>query len=143
GELLALVERLLDGGASRPLVATSAEAVPAGDAPVRDEKLPELPTLQDPDRMQAHLREATGDPTLALAGIHVQRHKPGRRAILRYDVAGAEPIWGKIFASKRGPRVHEVTRTICDARAFGPEVTLPDPVTYVPALRLLLQRAVP
>ncbi len=113
------------------------------DTGIRDVKLPELPVLQDPVRMQAHLRDATGDPELELTGVHVQRHKPGRRAILRYDVANAEPIWGKIFASKRGPRVHKITKAICDARAFGPEVTLPDPISYDRELRLLLQRSVP
>jgi aminoglycoside phosphotransferase (APT) family kinase protein len=133
GSLLDQVESLLAGSAGPRSL----------DPDIRDPKLPELATLQDPNQMQAHLRDATGDPALALDGIHVQRHKPGRRAILRYDVAGSEPIWGKIFASKRGPRVHEITRAICDARAFGPEVALPDPIAFVPELRLLLQQAVP
>src|SRR5690606_7090338 len=88
-------------------------------------------------------RDATGDQSLNLTRIYVQRHKPGRRAILRYDVEGSAPIWGKIFASKRGPRVHEITRKICDVRAFGPDVALPDPIAFVTDLRVLLQRSVP
>ena len=114
-----------------------------GRVAILDEKLPELPALQDPGRMEAALRQATGDTGLVLEGISVWRHKPGRRAIIRYDIAGAAPIWGKVFASTRGPRVHEITRAICDARAFGPVVALPDPVAFLPDLRVLLQRAVP
>src|SRR5690606_11452049 len=97
----------------------------------------------DSARVQHALRAATCSPALELTGIHIQRRKPGWRAIVRYDVAGEEPIWGKIFASRRGPRVYEITRLICGARAFGPDVSLPDPIAFVPELRLLLQRSVP
>lgn len=93
--------------------------------------------------MREALRQATGNDSLVLTGIHIQRHKPGRRAIIRYDIADSEPVWGKVFASKRGPRVHEITRQICEARAFGPEVALPDPIAFLPDLRVLLQRSVP
>jgi thiamine kinase-like enzyme len=133
GEIVALIERVL--GCPMPQGAESTS--------IADEKLPELPALQDMARMQAELRDATGDQSLNLTRIHVQRHKPGRRAILRYEMEDSAPIWGKIFASKRGPRVHEITRMICDARAFGPDVALPDPISLVTDLRVLLQRSVP
>jgi Ser/Thr protein kinase RdoA (MazF antagonist) len=136
-EMLALIERVL----GCPVLPDTRSGVQPSS--IADDKLPELPALQDVARMQATLRDATGDQSLNLTRIHLQRHKPGRRAILRYDVEGSAPIWGKIFASKRGPRVHEITRKICDVRAFGPDVALPDPIAFVTDLRVLLQRSVP
>src|SRR5690606_35633424 len=136
-EMLALIERVL----GCPVLPDTRSGVQPSS--IADDKLPELPALQDVARMQATLRDATGDQSLNLTRIYVQRHKPGRRAILRYDVEGSAPIWGKIFASKRGPRVHEITRKICDARAFGPDVALPDPIAFVTDQRVLLQRSVP
>lgn len=78
-----------------------------------------------------------------LTSIRVVRHKAGRRAILRFDLNANQHLYGKTFASQRGQKVYEVTRMITSARAFGPAVTLPEPVAFLPDLKLLLLRAVP
>ncbi|MCC6314330.1 MAG: phosphotransferase, partial [Thermomicrobiales bacterium] len=140
-DILDLTAQALDRAASpRSPVAL---AIDPDAAPVRDDALPELLALQDPTPMQRALRAATGNSALMLAGIRLQRHKPGRRAVLRYDMVGDDAIWGKIFASNRGTRVHEIARAICAARAFGPDVALPDPIAFLPELRVLLQRSAP
>jgi len=82
-----------------------------------------------------------GKPAV-LHQIEVVRHKPGRRAILRYDLESGERFFGKTFASKRGPKVYEIARIIAASNAFGPDVSLPDPVAWLPDLKLLLQRPV-
>jgi len=117
--------------------------------PIVDPALPQLEALQDPVRMASELATARSE-AVAGVSIAVVRHKPGRRCILRYDVrpgrpgdGGAERLYGKTFASDRGPRVEAVTRAISTASAFGPEVRLPEPVAYLPHLKLLLQREVP
>jgi Ser/Thr protein kinase RdoA (MazF antagonist) len=114
----------------------------AGPEAIEDSKLPHLPALQDHDRMA---REVSGMGTLR--AIELVRHKPGRRAILRYTVlrqdGRVEHLYAKTFASERGPRVFAVTRAITDARAFGADVQLPEPVAFLPSLKAIVQRSVP
>lgn len=111
-----------------------------------DPALPHLGTVADPDAMQVELSRATGDDGFTLQGIHLVRHKPGRRAILRYDVetvCGRSVLYAKTFASERGPKVYAITTTIVKAAAFGPDIALPAPVAYLPYLRTIVQRGVP
>jgi Ser/Thr protein kinase RdoA (MazF antagonist) len=119
---------------------TSSAKIPPGT--IRDPELPHLCALRDPGRMT---RELTAMGTLR--SIELIRHKPGRRAILRYTVrrpdGTIEHLYGKTFASERGPRVFAIARAIVAARAFGPDVRLPEPVAFLPELKLLVQRSVP
>lgn len=115
-----------------------------------DPALLQLDTLQDRAAMSVKLAEATGDPSLTVTSIDLVRHKAGRRAVLRYEITGqstgaapADLLYGKTFASERGPRVQEISRLICSAAAFGPRVSLPDPVVYLPEVKLLVQKPVP
>jgi aminoglycoside phosphotransferase (APT) family kinase protein len=112
---------------------------PASRNTVTDPALPQLATLQDPVAMALRLPNARKKRLR----INVVRHKPGRRAILRYELSGGESFFGKTFASARGPKVHEITRDITAAQAFGPGVSLPDPVAYLDDIKLLLLRTVP
>lgn len=113
----------------------------AASATIDDPKLPQLRALRDHDRMTREL-SAMG----TLHNIELIRHKPGRRAILRYTVrqddGRTEHVYGKTFASERGPRVFGIARMIVDARAFGADVRLPEPIAYRPDLKLLVQRSV-
>lgn len=137
------VERIIDlADACLSESPGSFQGPPERVPPIVDPALPQLGELQSHDRMAAEL-SGTG----SLQRIEATRHKLGRRAILRYtiqrDDGGIEHIYGKTFASERGPRVFEITRTIAAARAFGPDVRLPDPIAYLADLKLLVQRSVP
>lgn len=117
---------------------------PSANGMVADDLLPQLTQLQDRAMMSASLAGALGEPVI-VTGIDVVRHKPGRRAVLRYAIdrrGSREIFYGKTFASERGAGVHQVTAQIASARAFGPDVALPDPVAFVPALKLLAQQEV-
>ncbi len=94
-------------------------------------------------------RTVYAEPT-EVTKVGIVRHKPGRRCILRYDlkvgVGGhgrPERLYAKTFASERGPRVYAAIKAIETACACGEDVRLPEPVGYLPQLKLLLQREVP
>lgn len=143
------VERLLHL-CERRLEEHGAQRVPPPvPAPYHDPALPQLRSLLDRQRMAGELERVVYSEPVEVAGAEVARHKPGRRAIVRYDLrvggegdARRERLYGKTFASERGPRVYEAIRAITTARACGPEVSLPEPVAYLAALKLLLQREV-
>jgi len=107
-----------------------------------DATLPQLHALQDHRQMSQAL-SGLG----ALLGIELVRHKPGRRVLLRYTVerhdGGTEHLYGKSFASKRGGRVFATARLIAAARAFGTDILVPDPIMFLPDLKLMVQRSVP
>jgi Ser/Thr protein kinase RdoA (MazF antagonist) len=130
--ILEVAEGLLDSG----------QCVSPAPAAIADPALPQLKALQDPGRMAACLEDALGNGPVAIRDIEVVRHKPGRRAILRYRLRDGEHVYGKTFASSRGPKVHEITRQITSARAFGADVALPESVGYLPGLNTLLQREI-
>jgi len=154
--ILSLVELRLEN-------ASRAVSPPPQSSPIADPALPQLTTLQDTAAMTArfvncHSDEGgislCGDVQQSLNGTHsapqtalvqhveVVRHKLGRRVILRYDLATGGRLFGKTFASGRGAKVYEIARTIAAAQAFGPDIALPDPVAWLPDLRLLLQKPV-
>ncbi|MBA2277592.1 MAG: phosphotransferase [Chloroflexia bacterium] len=122
----------------------------ATSGPVRDPALPQLQTLQNPIQMAAELGRIDAGRPISVQAIALIRHKPGRRAIVRYDIGPdgcdggrADRLYAKTFASERGARVYQITRAIATAQAFGPDVALPEPVAFLPHLKLLVQRAVP
>jgi Ser/Thr protein kinase RdoA (MazF antagonist) len=112
-----------------------------------DPGLPQLAALTHPLVVGAALEsEVYGQPVRVSAALAV-KHKPRRRCTLRYDLEiGAERradrLYGKTFASERGPRVYRTWQAVSVAQAFGPEVALPEPVAHLVRLRLLLQREV-
>ncbi len=113
---------------------------------IADDALPQLRTLQERDTMSQLVAVVLGDPSAAVADIAVVRHKAWRRATLRYRISRVgrdEIIFGKTFASDRGARVYETWTRIAEARAFGDDVAVPEPVALVPEVKLLMQRAVP
>jgi len=146
--LVELAERCLSQSeAGQPAKAAN---MPGGCLTDGDPALPQLGRLRDPKAMTAVLGRAFDGEPVEIRAIDVVRHKPGRRCLLRYDLEIGKPselrrerFYGKTFASERGPRVHDVTQAIVDARGFGPGVWLPEPVGYLPHLKLLVQREVP
>ncbi len=145
-----------------------APAVDPGGAPpaFHDPALPQLAALLDGRQAPAFLGRAAAEAGLHApvhaAAITVVRHKPGRRCVIRYDVAerdagaaklGAAPdgteadaptVWyGKTFASRRGARVLAAHRAVAEAAALGTDVRVPRPIAYLPDLDLCLLDAVP
>jgi len=110
-----------------------------------DPALPQLAALRDPALVADVLGDVYGE-SVEVTDVATVRHKPGRRCTLRYDVRVAsgtrERLYGKTFASERGPRVYKAVSAIAAARACG-DVALPHPIAYVRPLKLLLQREVP
>jgi Ser/Thr protein kinase RdoA (MazF antagonist) len=111
-----------------------------------DPALPQLVVLKDSTLVGQALEHVYGEPAEVVAAT-VVRHKAGRRCTLRYDVAAAsthsaERLYGKTFASGRGPRAHATLCSLAEARAFGPAIRLPEPVAYLSGLGVLLQREV-
>ena len=114
-----------------------------------DPALPHLGEAADGDRMaRVFSRRVYGVP-VQVRGIAVVRHRPGRRATLRYQLrvgAGrgrAEVLYGKLFASDRGPTVHATLGAL--NRATGRDSTaprLPQAVGYVEELGLVLYHGV-
>lgn len=139
------------GAASRGIPASPRRAAPAGESAVTkapeyaDPALPQLIELLKPDVMSQRLTGALGNGQVSVTGIDVVRHKIGRRAILRYELCGngaGEVVYGKTFASQRGPKVHEITSAITSTSGFGPDIALPEPLAWLPDLKLLAQRPV-
>lgn len=108
---------------------------------VLDPKLPQLAALQDPNAMSDALSAALGAP-VTVGSVDIVRHKPERRAIARLTTDRGV-FYAKTFASARGPKVAAVTRTICEANAFGPDVSLPTPVAWLEDLKTLVQERIP
>ena len=74
---------------------------------------------------------------LALPGAQLVRHKPGRRAVIRFP---ARRLYGKTYASDRGPRVYALLREVARLRPCGEDVAVPEPVAYDEELGLVLVR---
>jgi Ser/Thr protein kinase RdoA (MazF antagonist) len=111
-----------------------------------DPALPQLAVLRDRVLVGEALERVYDEP-VEVSDLAIVRHKVGRRCTFRYDVLVGrarrpERLFAKTFASERGPRVHGVLSAIAAARACG-DAAVPEPVTYLRPLRLLLQREVP
>lgn len=74
---------------------------------------PGLDRAQDGDAMAGPLAQALRRPQADRPAVTLLRHKPGRRALLRYDLPGAAPILGKLRAKgpdRRTPALHGALR---------------------------------
>ncbi|MCA1682756.1 MAG: aminoglycoside phosphotransferase family protein [Actinobacteria bacterium] len=114
-------------------------------SPRFDAALPQLAVLTDPALVGLALeRDVYGRP-VEVRAVEVVRHKPGRRCTLRYDLwigTRTERVFAKTFASERGPGVFATLHAIADADPFDSAIELPEPIAYLAALKLLLQREV-
>jgi hypothetical protein len=130
-----------------PLVAAMPAATASDNTLPLDPALPQLGELTDGPAMISRFRLLLGRPGVRVVAVTLERHKPGRRAILRYDVVGTDGgqglrLYGKVFASKRAPKVHDVLCRIAAEPSFGPDVSVPGPAGWLPDLNLLVQHAV-
>jgi aminoglycoside phosphotransferase (APT) family kinase protein len=93
-----------------------------------------LAELTAPDPMTAVLAAALGPDAGAVTDIEVLEHKPGRRALLRYETAGSGTIYGKAFAD--ATRARHSYDVMTQVAAAG--LTAPRPLGLVPDLALVL-----
>jgi len=123
---------------------------------------PQLPTLAlalDPVAVQSQFKRRlprlAGDRGLVyLKAIRVTRHKPGRRCVVEYDVRVERPdappesltLIGKARARRYGKADYRLLDQVWRAgfRSDSPDgVSVPEPISVVPQLRMWLQRKVP
>jgi aminoglycoside phosphotransferase (APT) family kinase protein len=120
--------------------------------PGTDPDLPQLAIALEPHRVLPALAAALGYAagTLRRCEVRLVRHKPGRRAIVRYEIecteGRAETLLGKLRA--KGPD-RQTARVQADLRAAGLDGSAPDgvgvpaPRGHIDSLHLWLQEAVP
>lgn len=89
----------------------------------------DLPSLLAPDRAGATLSEALGSDVGPVVDIEVLEHKPGRRALVRFDTVDAGILYGKVFPDRaQAERTHDLMTRISAV------VTAPRPLGLVDAL---------
>lgn len=143
-ELVALAEHALPPENLRHLRSVRGTTALAARIP-DDPKLPQLTTVCNLARMSTRLAEQTGHPDLHIRSMECVRHKPGRRAILRWEVeveGKPNAFYAKTFASQRAPKVYEIATAIAEAQAFGDQVRVPKSVALFPDIRTIVQSAV-
>ena len=113
-----------------------------------------------PARVEAQLArlfapiDGAGSCRVRLEAARVVRHKPGRRALIEYDLAAEGPggapepmaLLGKIRARGCDLRTYDLMREL-RANGFGPTaadgIMVPEPMGAIPELAMWLQRKVP
>jgi len=116
-----------------------------------DPALPSLPSALDPDevkrRFKHRLPRLSGhDGIVRVRGIHLVRHKPGKRCLVEYDLRVERPggnrervrLLGKLRAGRFGNSDYELADDL-----WRRGLPVPEPIATVPALRMWLQRKVP
>ena len=141
------VESLLpDSSTSRPSGAANGTS-PGGLTPL--EAALDLATVQRYFRDLPELQSRM--PGLEVRGARVVRQKPGRRALVEYELAGSPTqerlhVLGKVRARGADHRTHRLHRLLV-ASGFGPRsedgISVPEPLGIVPELGLWLQVRVP
>ena len=122
---------------------------------VIDERIPFLPAALDPSVVQDRFRRLpeleARVPGLLVRSVRVLRHKPGRRCLIEYELAGpdptAEPVFvlGKVRSRGADLRTYGLAQRLMEC-GFGPEsadgVSVPEPLGVVRELGLWLQARV-
>ena len=123
---------------------------------------PALPTVSealDPETVKSVFKRGLPrlsgpDGQVIVKSIRVTRHKPGKRAVIEYDVRVEQDgvrtrkaiLIGKIRARRFGNEAFRLQEQIWDAgfQKDSPDgVSVPEPIGVLPELRLWLQRKVP
>ena len=118
-------------------------------ATIRDPALPLLAVALDRKRVSGALKRALGDPALQVHAAHLVRHKPGRRALVEYQVTtgsgAAASILGKLRARGLDRAAWRVQEGLYHS-GFGDDapdaISVPRPLGAAPPLFLWLQRKV-
>jgi aminoglycoside phosphotransferase (APT) family kinase protein len=117
------------------------------DSIEKDRRIPTLPGVLDSIELRKHLRPVLPAAwgTICDVSVQVLEHHPGQRCTLDMSLqttTGRYGLIGKVYADDRSD-IYRAMKHICQS-GFGPEAefSIPEPVTYLPAIRLLLQEKV-
>jgi len=116
-----------------------------GDRPalVDDPDIPTLGTVLNPKELSEQLRLVSSSQWWsALREVRVQILEWRSTKRCTFEIALRTDLVGKVYAKDR-PDVYQVMETLTRA-GFGPEAefSIPQPIAYLPSLRLLLQEKV-
>jgi len=115
----------------------------ANSPPVDDPDIPTLGTVLNPKELGKQLKLVSSSEwwrALREVRIQVLEWRSAKRCT--FEIALRTDLIGKVYAKDR-PNVYQVMETLTRA-GFGPEAdfSIPQPIAYVPSLRLLLQEKV-
>lgn len=135
------------GPASAAGPATAARGT---SAPALDAALPFLAAALDRRRMAIRLARVLDEPGLQLRDARLVRHKPGRRALVEYDLTAGDGSRRSVLGKLRARGLDRPALRVQDAlyrTAFGDDaldgISVPRPLGAIPKLFLWLQRKVP
>ncbi len=144
GSLLALWRKVLAAG-------------PDAKVAMADEKLPTFSTALDFEtarhEFKRRLPRLSGEGKLRLKAIRLTRHKPGKRAVVEYDVEIRRPdvpeqkltIIGKLRARRSGNEAFRQLETIWNAGFDAQSVdgiSVPEPIGVIAKFQMWFQRKV-
>lgn len=155
--LLQLWEQVLSQAGDAKAAAASRRTVSDPFGAIADKDLPTLPLALDFAQVRPAFKHAF--PTLSAAGfvrpksIRVVRHKPGRRAVVEYDVhirengiiTGRLTLIGKVRARRYGNEGFRLQQALWDAGLntdSGDNIAVPEPLGIIPEFRMWFQRKV-
>lgn len=86
-----------------------------------------------------------------IEAIEVLKYKPGRRCVLAYQLAGRDKsshqrVIGKVFRDERGQRLFALQERLwrsCEGSNGASGISVPQPLAYVPEMRMLVQASAP
>jgi hypothetical protein len=121
-----------------------------------DPALPALPALTDPDQARALLERGIRACSPAYADISIQsctikhlRYKPGSRATVVYDLQYAQEhathnwppiVVAKTYSGNKGQNAYDGMAALwASPLASGDQVTIAEPLAYLPELKVLVQ----
>ena len=110
---------------------------------VDDPGIPTLATILDPDELAKHLEgPSVSRSSGAAREVRVQVLKWHAAKRCTFEIVLGTGLIGKVYATDR-PDVYQVMERLVQA-GFGPEAefSIPQPIAYLPSLRLLLQEKV-
>ncbi len=114
-----------------------------------DRKLPGLALALNHETMRAQLAAVREGEDFSRVRHRVLKHTPGKRCVIEYvldangEPHGSQRLIGKIYRKERGEVIFENLRQLWQAGGAGMSFGMPEPLAYLPDMRMVLQRVVP
>ena len=114
-----------------------------------DRKLPGLALALNHETMRAQFAAIRQGEAFSRVRHRVLKYTPGKRCVIEYLLEangkprGSQRLIGKIYRKERGEVIFENLRQLWQAGGAGVSFAMPEPVAYLPEMRMVLQRFVP